>query len=770
MGIKARHILVASVTIFVGWGGFARAAVVGEILSIGFPAARGLGAGADLIRRGEWMPVLVRLTLENDESFTGWLRLSQPDKDGDLGYDLQPVHLRRDQSRMYWLYAVAGLPTGRASAFSVDILSEENEPVELVCRGERTYALTPAQAPEGLSAEHYLVLSIGYAVGSVALIDSDRELMRTVRVAHLAPGQLPTRWQGLEAVDAIVWDKADPTELSDPQLRALEEWTRRGGTLVLAAGANADRVFNKLGDILPVEVNATVSTAALPDFRSRMLNIRQEGTNWYRSPIVVATCKSAKGARVIHQERIERSGSAVVTEGRAGRGRVVFVGAALSDLIDEGANATYFFRRLLHLRDNPGGHGYEPRSLVAEIEGWVGFRRIGAAYLAVAILFAFAYVLAATFGTWHFLRMRGWLRHSWSVFALVGLAASLLSVMGVQAVRGVGRDLTQLSVVDIEAGRSQASATTYFGLKTGVFGSVDVWLPSDYPQIDEPRPTECVLQAMPPATAGISTQSYADPGRYRVVPSQAELLGVPIRGTLKQFQGRWAGPLPGRVTANMDLIPGGEGGRYDVRISANSTIVNELGVDLDKTFIIYAAQETYVAGSTLRVPDWSDKVYVFALGALAQGESIRPAAPLYYYRDGQPKEFEDWSKNTLKQGLEDWVKGSAGFSLRDLAGGSRMWGDLEREEMSLLVLSLFEEYTPAPDANPWSMAEAPVTSGSGRHLDMTRLIDANTALFIGFARDEGPVTLCARRSGANSYRRVRPREALTMYRVLIPLG
>ncbi len=763
------HILIACLAILAGGAGSARAVVVGEVISVGFPAARGLGAGADLIRRGEWAPVLVRLTLENDDSFTGSLRVSQPDKDGDLAYDIQPVHLRRDQSRVYWLYAVAGLPTGRPSSFTVDVLSEENEPIELVCRGNQTYALTPAQAPEGLTANDYLVLSVGHAVGSVALIDSSSKFMETVRVAHVAPERLPTRWQGLAAVDAIVWDRADPTELSDPQLEALTEWTLRGGRLVLAAGTNADRVANKLGDLLPVDVGPAVSTAALPKFRNAMLTIRQEGSNWYPSPIVVAKCTPRDDAVVVYEEPGENANTVIVTERRAGRGRVVFVSAALGDLIVEEAQVEEFFRPLLHLRDEPGPRVYEPKSLMAEIEGWVGFQQAGATYLAVAILFAFAYVMVATFGTWHFLRRRGWLRHSWSAFALVGVVTSLISVMGVQAVRGVGWDLTQVSVVDLEAGQSRGSATAYFGLKTGMFGMLDAWLPSDYPHVIEPHPTACVLQAMPPSRPGVSTQSYADPGRYRLVPSRAELLNVPIRGTVKQFQGRWVGTLPGGLKADLTTMPGNEGGRYDVRIADRGTLVNELGLDLDKTFLVYAASSAYAPNTTFRVPEWSDKIYVFPLGPLAQGESIQPASRLYYYRDGQPKKFEDWSESTLQKAIEDWAKGATGFSIRDLAGGSSPWGELERHEMSLLLLSFFQEYTPPLDANPWSMTESSLTCGTGRHLDIAPLLDADTALFIGFARNEGPVTLCARNSGADSYRRVSPRDALTMYRVLIPL-
>jgi len=47
-------------------------------------------------------------------------------------------------------------------------------------------------------------------------------------------------------------------------------------------------------------------------------------------------------------------------------------------------------------------------------------------------------------------------------------------------------------------------------------------------------------------------------------------------------------------------------------------------------------------------------------------------------------------------------------------------------------------------------------------------LDRDTVLFVGFSRDAGPATFCAR-SGRGAYERVAVSESLTMYRVLIPV-
>ena len=750
----------------------ADATIYGHIESMGFPSVRGMGMGQDVVRRGEWMPVQVRLTLDGEESFDGWIRIAQPDKDGDFALDIQPVHLRRGQGRTYWLYTLAGRPTGQVASFAVELVSDSNQRVDLVCRGERARALVPAMAPESLQAHDVLILSIGPTVGRVADLPVQRDSGGSIHVAHLAPESVPPLWQGLQSVDAIVWDRADPTLLSEAQLNALVEWTRQGGVLVIAAGITADTVAAKLGQILPVDIGPARPTTRLPRFRNKMLNLRDETEAEYAKPIVVAQCAAKPGATTIVGESHPDMTTTVVAEKPLGRGTIVFVAAALSDLLGESGDHGGFLKRILHLREAPETRMYyETSSLAAEVDGWIGFKEIGATYLAAAVLLAGLYVFLSTFGAWQFLRTRGWLHHSWSAFALVALGASVVTVLAVQGVRGVGKTLHQLSVVDADAGSSVAQATAYFGLRTSLFGSLDVWLAEDYPQVTEPGPSTCVLHPMAPNTVSDVPLYYADPGRYQMVPSQAELLGVPIRGTLKQFEGRWSGTLPGRLSAQMRVAGGGPGGRYDWRITSDSRITNELGVDLYATFLIYAAQNIYLDDATLEIPNRADKVYAFPLGPLDDKQSLHPAGRIYNDIKGSELEFEDWSKNTLLHAVETWAGDLAGFNLTDFARRDLTWKDLRRHELALLLLSSFAEYQPTDNVQGLGMGRPQTffTAGSARHLDMSDHLDTETALFIGFARSEGPVTLCTRVSGDDDYRRISPSNSLTMYRIRIPL-
>ncbi len=752
-----------------------RASIVGEIVHVGFPAVLGIEEGRNLIRPGEWMPVVVRLRLEGEESFDGWLRVSQPDQDGDLVYDLQRISLLRDQVRTYSLYVVAGRSTGRPGSVTVDVINSGNERVALTCNGESAHTLAPAAAPVALGPDDWVVLSVGPSVGKVIQLESlggTDALKKSVQVAHLAAEDLPTQWQALQSVDAVVWDRADPTELSAAQLQAIIEWTRQGGSLVVAAGATVDAVKNRLDDILPVDIGSTVSTPRLKDFRRYMLGLSSdEDGPEYESPIVIAHCKPREGATVILNERIGGGDSgaeadfAIVTQRRLNRGRVTFVAGALAELLGAGGNVVNFYRRILELRIDPypTGGGFDVRDLSDVIDGWIGFTQVGATYLAVAMLFAAGYVFAATFGSWQFLRTRGWLNHSWSAFAVVSVLASGICVVGVQAVRGVGKDLVQLTVVDMEAGSSVAGASAYFGLKTSLFGEWDVWLPSDYPQQAQPEPGLCFLTPLPPKSNNMADRHYADPRRYRSMPSRAELLGVPIRGTLKQFSGHWSGVLSGSVQANVQMIKDGPGGKYDWRVSPDSTITNRLGVDLYQSWLIYATSDIFVANLT-QDQSRADKVFLFPLGPVANGEAIKPGATLYVNSSGEDLLFSDWKDQTLEKALVDVGSGLGGIGLGSMGGGSGKWELRERHEKMLFLASFFSEFSPEPTgtfSTTWTM-------GHARQLDISHLLDTGTAVFVGMAADDGPVNLCTGRDG--DYQRVNPERSSTMYRVLIPLN
>ncbi len=60
-------------------------------------------------------------------------------------------------------------------------------------------------------------------------------------------------WIGLELADVVVWDDPDISAVSPAQLRALVEWVRFGGRLVVSASRNWQTISQSiLAEVLPV--------------------------------------------------------------------------------------------------------------------------------------------------------------------------------------------------------------------------------------------------------------------------------------------------------------------------------------------------------------------------------------------------------------------------------------------------------------------------------------------------------------------------------------
>lgn len=749
----------------------AEARVVGDIVRVGFPSVGGIHQGRDLVRDGSWVPIVVDLSIEGQASLEGWLRLSTRDKDGDLCVDRQRVQLLAEQSsaRRYTLYTLA---THQANV-AVELINDNNSRIEIETRGVASWRVTPTVSPATLHDNDYLVLSVSsVTAGKVVRLQepSEDEVSRPVYVAHVAPNELPSLWIGLEAVDAIVWDDADPADLTPAQMNALTEWTRQGGTLVVSTTERAIELFKSpLAEMLPVRLLDVTSATSLP--RTQQLMSLQNDYS-FAAPVPVVNCRLKDDAIAVAEDQVADEIVPIVSRRLFGKGRVVFVAAQMRQLFrDEDANVRRFFIRTLELRSRKSDSSLQSKVLFSEIDKWAGFSQVGALYLAIALVFVAGYVLVATFGSWAFLKQRQWTRHSWTAFGVLGLACCFLSVVGVQSVRGVGRKLLQLSVVDGEIGSSAVQATSYFGLKTSVFGSLDVWLPQDYPREDDPTQLKCMLKPLPAiVTLSNSPRSFIDPARYQLRPARAEILGVPIRGTVKQFEGRWSGHLSGRMLADVRIVSGESGSHADLRVSAGSQLTNQLGVDIDHGYLVYSASDVFQSGR------WEDtghlrpeEIYVIPIGPIGDGQSVMPGQIAYLDTSGVDMPFKEWRKKwNLKTVLERLAKqwGLTGGALTGLPQG---WQPVSKLEMSLFVAGFVEEYHPELRHNAFGqLTESLFSLAHCRQMELGGLVDQDHALLIAVTNAPGPSPLCVR--SGDEYERLEPTEAYTMYRLRIPLN
>jgi len=746
-----------------------------NVTRVGFPTLQ----LADVVRRGEWAPIIVDLDLVDLQSFDGTVRVGQFDQDGDECYDRVSVHLRADTGSAQRLYLfVPPSPPGRQDRFVVELFNEEGEAVQILSQGELTFQARPAREPVSIEEDDILILSL--STGTIGRIQDLTSLerqgtyLRRILVGHMSPEDLPELWIGLEMVDYVLWDDASPDALTKRQVNALVEWVRQGGTLLLAASnpAGALQLTESIRSILPVQLGQVASVDNLPDVRESLLSSEEDGRRlrgdaapWWATPfdrpVPVAQCTPLDSAVRVPDD--ESNHSNVVTRRRFGRGHVIFSAVVLKDLFRGGGDASEFFRRVLHLHTVPDPQQGRPRpmTLLPYVTSAVAFARSGGWYAAFAFLFSLAYVLVATFGSWGVLGSRGWRRHSWSVFALVGIACSLLSVVVVGSVRGLGERLHQVSVVDTDAGSGQGYATALFGVKTGTDRRLDFWLPSDPLGAAEPDLTDCFLRPLPVgADPSATSSSFADPGEYRLFPASAVISDVRIRATLKRFEGRWVGALGGTVT-----------GQIAVRrreIVEGSYIVNNLGVDLRDCYLLHPVldiEDTSLARS--------GSIYAFPVGRIpADGERIELAPRCYPKVEGEPSGRRG-TLPTLADAQSRW-----GSEFRSMMSQFKYgWGSeapltLGQEENALLLLSTIGDYDHERDAGMVAQVLGASTwSRDGlRHLDLREQLRRDAVMLIGFADDPGPVRLF-RRAGDGPYRMLEPDpdRSWTMYRIRIPV-
>lgn len=739
-----------------------------HITRVGFPSLR----RGQVIRHSAWVPVVVDVALLNEQSFNGSIRIGQPDIDGDECYDRVGVHLRAETggAQRLCLYTLHN-PSNPGAAYGVEVFDAEGETVEVLSgAGVLTYQARPDATFDVIELDAILVLSLSTsAIGRVqdlARVGSNERYTRPVYVGHMSPGELPELWIGLEAVDYIAWDAARPELLTERQVSALLEWVRQGGTLLIAASrtAGALRLSDPLNGVLPVDIGEMAAVENLPYFRRELLGspalevelVRedQESRWWlepFSAPVPTVRCTLRDGAMRI-PDRLDNE-SNLITRRRVGRGHVIFCGVTLADLFSSSGRAADFFEEVFHL-PVVGDSDYtrpSPKSLFSSVVSAVAFSAWGSLFLGAAFTFSAVYLLAATFGTWWFLERRRWTHHSWSLFGVVALGASFLSVLSVNFVHGFGETLHQISVLDLDAERGYAYGTVFFGLKTGTDKTLDLWMPSDALSASEPVPTNCFLRPLPlPYDSTEIGPGFSDPEEYGLAAASAALHDVRIRATLKRLEGRWAGAIGGTLTGKVTI--------KGLEIQEDSYLVNNLGVDLHDCLLV---QPDIALTRRPGVRDQS--IYVFEIGTVPSDGSRVELASTCYQRDAGQRLSEVLRQRVLRRAQNAWGK-ELGSVLRGSARG--------QERNALLLASTLGEYDPQQSEGVTSYYMGLQAWSRDRlgQLDLREQLQPGSVYLLGFADDPGPIRLF-RRTGDRPYRKLEPnpRASWTMYRIRIPV-
>ncbi|GMV96046.1 MAG: hypothetical protein AMXMBFR83_04150 [Phycisphaerae bacterium] len=763
-------------TLAVGLGGVCPALAArlhARVVRVGFA---GSGSdentqGADHFRPGYFTPVLIELSTDAGESFTGAIEVRQSDRDGDEVVARREVMV--NGVRRFYLYVPAS--DGNSSQpFRVRALDPSGSLLRVLDdQNQEVNEVAPSSPPAQIEGDSRVVLDIS-EVNRLRDLTRLQTLSRKVVVLRVSGRDLPDDPAGLEVADTIVWDGGDPEAMDLLQRQALISWVHRGGHLVLAVSRNWQQLArSKFGELLPAALSGTASMTDIdPAWNAEMFGGAAIAFQLPLTYCPVTTAALRPDAIPILPARPAGATPLLAAYRPVGRGHVVLVTAELRELLDPrrqtNLQTEVLLRKLVGLRHeepvNPGNVPALRFDLFQFIEQRTGFQVTTQLYLLFAFLFVAGYVLVATGGCWVWLKKRRMIHHSWVAFAAVVLVASVTSLGAVHLIRGVGHRVQELTLVDAEAGSDQGMALCYFGLKTAVHTSLDLHIATRGRSVEEMPEGSTGLKPLGPNTDVLTLGGgrFRAGQRYEVLAGLGELRNVPLRATLKQFEGFWRGTLPGQLNAALK--------RRREGVHPDSWIQNDLGTDLRDCYLLYPSEG-------LGWPDrFAINIRCYRIGTLPKGKRLRlgdlkevqaedPVAPGSGAGANKPGPAD--RPSDLRDAPRAWTRAFVRRTddFYDMNAEELKRVDLGQLNNALMTLTIFDEIERS--------ARVQMARSQGQQIDRSLKLNNRTALLVGFSEDPGPAWLCWRTPGeARGRWRAIPSEndRRVVYRITIPIG
>lgn len=136
-----------------------------------------------------------------------------------------------------------------------------------------------------------------------------------VRVLPMKPEQVPTAGAQLRVVDLLVLNNFALDTLNEQQIQAVRDWTRSGGMLVLAGGAQYSKTAGALADLSPVNVQGVTQMQSLAS-----LAIDKNKPVELNAPFTVSTSTLKNNGKALFSE----ANQPIFAAGSVGEGKVLY--------------------------------------------------------------------------------------------------------------------------------------------------------------------------------------------------------------------------------------------------------------------------------------------------------------------------------------------------------------------------------------------------------------------------------------------------------------
>lgn len=560
-----------------------------------------LGVG-NHARAGDPTAILVRLTSSVPEPVQTRVQWELRNADGDTALYARDVPLAPGAPAERWLYGVLPMQgasvIGALEAISVVRVLQVNEGrVVRELAAARIDGSSAIEPPTGVEVSDALIGVIGDGRAGLApfgpapganMRDGVPSMNETTVVARgIDASSLPDRWEGYASYQALVWSNAPVQNLSPDQARALVEWVRRGGTLVILLPESGDPwglLAGKggrtaLASVLPtggVARRDGVPVRELLPLLSRTRDLRNEGARtgvWTFDPagagggyeaLMALPCPMDPRTGNLVPEGGTLQGAVVAVRRSLGFGTLAVVGIDADglerrQLTQDGLpQADVFWNRLLGRRaDAPSARQWiaieaekrlEPAPWTLDLRGgqlmqsqigMIGQVAIGILGLIVAFG---VYWVAAGPGVYYVLKGLRRVQFAWLGFVGVAVAATALAWL-VSGMRELGsgrvRHITYLDRVEAPGAtaeeRAVVRAQTWFSAELPGYGATRMSLERGAGAAG----SDAIWTWFAPPTG--ESPGYPDTEQYIVPFASPADYTVPSRATSAVFHAAWMG-------------------------------------------------------------------------------------------------------------------------------------------------------------------------------------------------------------------------------------
>ncbi|MCH8343413.1 MAG: hypothetical protein IH983_05455 [Planctomycetes bacterium] len=771
-------------------------------------------------RPGEIVAIRLSLTSSLDEPTPCWVQWEVPNAEGDVAEYGRSVTLNPGTPASIWLYAPIPPQASAQTIWTIRVFEERDGRRRRELGGKRI----AASATGRVDIDTGMIAVIGRARMGLDDYATPRGPWNRANppgahegvriVSGIEPRDLPDRWEGLKAFEAVVWSDALPQELRVDAAGALREYVRRGGHLVITLpqagnpwglGAVGQTYLDDL--LLPnaPRKDEAVRLSELVAVLSKSQRVLRDIELSIRVFKEIGPPAAGFDAIDNHYEPLIAlpDGRVIAVQRTFGFGRITILGIDLSSqqLASMGLpQADVFWNRVLGRRaDTPRPNellvmeNADPR-LLARGSGnrvTIGDSRLfyknskpgeaGGGLLGAFLLFA-AYLVIAGPGGFFLLKQQGYVKHSWLAFAATAGLFTAIAWGGVRIFRQHGTELKHVTFLDhIARPLSDSSfdepqfqrATCWSSLYSPGYGDVRISIDS------EPQQRDLLLSWAAPEKVA---ERFPNVDRYRVDVGKAPAdYDIPVRATATQLYAQWLGALDpkwgGMLRVDPDDPIRAVSNASPTESPVTGTIVHDLPGVLSNVRVIYVSGDRLPprgydldqAGNPL---PWVPRIRSGEL--LNHGRMWSPSSGDWY--PGTPYSLA----SELRLGQRE-RRGSAGLAfniyeryIRDHEsdtfmgrgmGGSRPSMNPPRQRLFIEMLSIFHQLTPPKYHRELNKEpETAVLSRKlGRELDLSAWFTRPCLIIIGYLEDSPcPVPLRVDGKAPKS-------EGLTVVRWIYPL-